>query len=171
MIPSEGNEINISKHMLLDTLSMSKKLQSAGFKPKQVEVQIEMYKDLFLSHVVTKQDLLQMEERTSQKFDKIDERFAKIDERFAKIDERFAKIDERFAKIDERFDKIDERFDKNDEKFARIDERFSRIDERFAEVNEKIEKSKNSILTWIIPFLTGQTVFLFGMGFKLFILK
>ncbi|CAK2258954.1 Hemolysin XhlA [Vibrio crassostreae] len=54
-------------------------------------------------HNATREELMALENRTNQRFDKIDERFDKIDERFDKIDERFEKLE---AKFDKKFDRM-----------------------------------------------------------------
>lgn len=56
------------------------------------------------SHLATKQDLLQLEQR-------IDARFVGVEGRFAAIDARFVAIDTRFDAVDARFDALEQRFD------------------------------------------------------------
>nr|PMP25425.1 hypothetical protein BCS91_00040 [Vibrio cyclitrophicus]PMP29198.1 hypothetical protein BCS90_17535 [Vibrio cyclitrophicus] len=47
-------------------------------------------------HNATREELMALENRTSQRFDKIDERFEKVDERFEKLE----------AKFDKKFDRM-----------------------------------------------------------------
>ncbi|CAK2046177.1 Hemolysin XhlA [Vibrio crassostreae] len=47
-------------------------------------------------HNATREELMALENRTNQRFDKIDERFDKIDERFEKLE----------AKFDKKFDRM-----------------------------------------------------------------
>jgi hypothetical protein len=63
------------------------------------------------SEVATKQDLAELEQRQSLRFDAIDQRFDAIDQRFSGIDQRFVSIDQRFVSIDQRFESMDRSLD------------------------------------------------------------
>jgi hypothetical protein len=58
------------------------------------------------SEVATKQDLAELEQRQTLRFDAIDQRFDAIDQRFSGIDQRFVSIDQRFESMDRSLDQI-----------------------------------------------------------------
>lgn len=87
--------------------------------------------------VATKDDLAQLEERLTLRFDRdlvrvessLGERMSSLD-RFGEMDRRFGDMDRRFG---QRFDDIDRRFGELDRRFG---QRFDDIDRRFGELNE-----------------------------------
>ncbi len=80
--------------------------------------------DIAEMHGLAMARLLEVEDRTSQRFDSLERRmdagFARADRRFEQIDQRFEQIDERFEQIDQRFEQLERRFHTSADTLAEV---------------------------------------------------
>jgi septation ring formation regulator EzrA len=77
--------------------------------------------------VKIKTTLIRMDERTNQRFDKMQE---EMNARFDKVDDRFREVDEHFREMDTKFREVDMHFDRLEEKIQSIDVRLTAIEKR-----------------------------------------
>lgn len=87
--------------MPLDTHRAFKRLQEDNvFSPEQAERIAETLADLDVASA-TQEDLLNLEARLDDRFDRIDERFDRVDERFEQFDERIDNLEKRLTQRNE----------------------------------------------------------------------
>lgn len=83
----------------------------------------------------------------------LDERFRGIDKSFSQqiqelreeTSQRFQRVDERFDKMDERFDKMDQRFDKMDGQLRLTDVRVEGLQSRIQQVAEGVAAGNENL--------------------------
>ncbi len=104
------------------------------------------------------QELIDLREILTVRFDAIDQRFDAIDRRFEEVDRRFEEVDRRFETIERRFEDVDRRFET-------IDRRFEEVDHRFGELNDRLDRERREWLgfvTTVAGAITAGLLRIFG---------
>ncbi len=115
--------------VVFDSLTLVKRLGTAGMPNEQAEAVVSMARDVMLN-VATKADIDAAMVSLDPKFTAIEQRLIGGDQRFASFDQRLSSIEQRLTSYDQRFVAIDQRFVAIDHRFEIIEQKFTILEQR-----------------------------------------